>query len=237
MLDGLGQSYGRVSGDESEPPMMWNANYAGPSRYSFVTYSKTPLMLSMLGGVVGDTAVQRAQSEFGKAWMFKHPSPWDYMFFMSRALKQDLGWFWNYWLFTTERVDGSIRSVTTSGGTTSVIVRQDGQMPSPVVLQVEFAPKGPAIKPMSNAKMIDSTTAIVTWPVDVWFRGDKTFKANLTFGARPIERIIFDPGCRFPDRDPSDNVWPRAATAARAPAGRGGRGGRGGGGGGSSCSY
>src|SRR5690349_1552714 len=36
-LDGLGQSYGRSSGDEAEPPMMWNANYAGPSRYSFTT--------------------------------------------------------------------------------------------------------------------------------------------------------------------------------------------------------
>ena len=40
--------------------------------------------------------------------MFKHPSPWDYMFFMNRALGQDLGWFWYYWLFTTESVDGSI---------------------------------------------------------------------------------------------------------------------------------
>ena len=40
--------------------MMWNANYAGPQFYGFQTYSKTPLMLSMLGGIVGDTAVQRA---------------------------------------------------------------------------------------------------------------------------------------------------------------------------------
>jgi hypothetical protein len=220
-LDGRGQSYGNVSGDEAEPPMMWNANYAGPSRYSFTTYSKTPLMLSMLGGIVGDSAVWRAQSEFGKTWMFKHPSPWDYMFSMSRSLKQDLGWFWYYWLFTTESVDGSIQSVTTSGTTTSVVVRQDGQMPSPVVLKVTFAPTGPAIKPMPNAKMIDSATAIVTWPVDVWFAGSRTFKADLTFGGRAIQRIVFDPGCRFPDRDPSDNVWPRTVSAARPQTGRG----------------
>jgi hypothetical protein len=230
-LDGRGQSYGSVSGDEAEPPMMWNANYAGPSRYSFTTYSKTPLMLSMLGGIVGDSAVWRAQSEFGKAWMFKHPSPWDYMFFMSRALKQDLGWFWYYWLFTTESVNGSIQSVTTSGATTSVVVRQDGQMPSPVVLKVQFAPTGQSIRPMQNAKMIDSATAIVTWPVDVWFRGSRTFKADLTFGTRKIERIVLDPNCRFPDRDPSDNVWPRSASTAPAQTGRGGRGG-----GGASCS-
>ena len=52
--------------------MMWAANNAG-SMYSFQTYSKTPLMLSMLGGIVGDAAVQRAMSEYTKAWGFKHP--------------------------------------------------------------------------------------------------------------------------------------------------------------------
>ena len=39
---------------------------------------------------------------------FKHPSPWDYINFMNNALKQDLSWFWYYWLWTTESVDGSI---------------------------------------------------------------------------------------------------------------------------------
>ncbi|MDB4877910.1 MAG: hypothetical protein JWM41_4356 [Gemmatimonadetes bacterium] len=217
-LDGRGQSYGATSGNEAEPPMMWNANYAGPQFYGFTTYSKAPLMLSMLGGIVGDTAVQRAQSEWAKAWLFKHPSPWDYMFFMNRALGRDLGWFWYYWLFTTESVDGSIQSVTTTGPTTSVIVRQAGQMPSPVILEVHFAGKGAAIKPMANAKMLDSTTAIVTWPVDVWFAGSRTFKADLNFGARKIEKIVFDPGCRFPDHDPTDNVWPRPAASAGAAA-------------------
>ena len=63
-------------------------------------------------------------------------------------------------------------------------VRQDGQMPSPVVLKVQFAATGPAIKPMANAKMVDDTTAIVTWPVDVWFNGSRTFQAVLDFGGR-----------------------------------------------------
>jgi hypothetical protein len=227
-LDRRGQSYGATSGEEAEPPMMWNANYAGPAFYGFTTYNKTPLMLSALGGIVGDSAVQRANSEWAKAWLFKHPSPWDYMFFMNHALKRDLGWFWYYWLFTTERVDGSIQNVSTDGGTTRVTVRQDGQMPSPVVLKVQFAASGPAIKPMANAKMVDANTAIVTWPVDVWFSGSKTFVANLTFGPRKIEKILLDPGCRFPDKVPADNVWPRtnsASTSATAPVGRSGIGG------------
>jgi hypothetical protein len=209
----MGQRYGRITGDENEPPMMWNANYDG-DMYSFTTYGKTPYMLSMLGGIVGDEAVQRAMSVYAKTWAFKHPSPWDYIFLLNGELKQDLNWFWYYWLWTTESVDGGIANVATSGSKTTVTVRQDGQMPSPVLLKVQFDAAGPAIKPMANAKMVNDTTAIVTWPVDVWFNGSRTFDAALDFGGRKITAITLDPSCRFPDRDPSDNVWPKAAAPA-----------------------
>jgi hypothetical protein len=210
-LNGEGQSYGRSSGNESEPPMMWNANFGGPS-YSFTTYGKTPLMLSMLGGVVGDENVQKAMSNYAKVWAFKHPSPWDYIFFMNAELKQDLNWFWYYWLWTTESVDGKIEDVTTAGTRTTVVVRQDGQMPSPVVLRLTLADQGGPIKPMANAR-IDGNSVTVTFPVDVWFNGSRTYRAVLDFG-RAITKIQLDPACRFPDRDPGDNVWPRPAAAA-----------------------
>ncbi len=213
-LNGLGQSYGRTSGNEAEPPMMWNANYAGPAFYGFTTYSKTPLLLSMLGGMVGDSAVQRAHREWAQAWMWKHPSPWDWMFFMSHALRQDLGWFWYYWLFTTESVDGSIAGVKQAGIRTTVTVKQDGQMPSPIVLQVRLgAGKNPAL--MKNARMVDDSTAVVTFPVEVWFDGRRSHEAVLVFGARKVQSVTLDPCGRFPDRDPSDNVWPRNTAPAQ----------------------
>lgn len=211
-LDGVGQAYGRTSGAELESPMMWPANYQA-SFYGFTTYLKTPAMLSMLGGIVGDSAVVRAMRDWAAAWQYRHPSPWDYMFFMNHALGQDLGWFWYYWLFTTEAVHGSIESASPNvgqgiTGPAHVVIRQDGQMPSPIVLQVKLAPGGAAMRSMPNARMTDSVTAIVTWPVDVWFTGSRTFRATLDFG-RPIQSITLDPFRRFPDRDSRDNVWPR----------------------------
>jgi hypothetical protein len=212
-LDGLGQSYGRTSGDEREGSLMWNENFGGPL-YSFQAYSKTPLMLSMLGAIVGDTAVWRAQSEYAKAWRFKHPSPWDYAFFMNNALHRDLGWFWYYWLFTTESVDGSIQSVTANGDHTIVTVKQDGQMPSPIVLKLQLAPGSAPIKAPTNA-VVNGDTVVVTYPVDVWFSGvSKNFKADIQLGGRKVEKVTLDPHCRFPDRDPSDNVWPRSAATS-----------------------
>ncbi len=207
-LDGYGQSYGRMSGSESEAPMMWSANDAG-SGYSFQTYGKTPLMLSMLGGIVGDEAVVNAMKKYTTTWAFKHPSPWDYIFFMDNELGQDLEWFWYYWLWTTETVEGSIQDVKTVKGKTTVTVHQAGQMPSPVVLKVEFEEAGPAIKKLTNAKMIDATTAEITWPASVWFDGNRTFNAVMDFGERKIKKITYDPHGRFPDANIVDNVWPR----------------------------
>ena len=219
-LDGEGQQYGRISGDEREAPLMWDANYGGPM-YGFQGYEKAPMMLSMLGGIVGDSAVQRAMSAYAATWRFKHPSPWDYAFFMDRSLGRDLGWFWYSWLFTTDAVDGSIARASVSGGRATVTVREAGQMPSPVVLAVHFAPTGPRIRPMPNSRIVDDSTAVVTWPVDVWFGGSRTFEAKLDFGARRIVRIVFDPKCRFPDHDARDNTWPRSAAAPAAASQRG----------------
>jgi hypothetical protein len=61
---------------------------------------------------------------------------------------------------------------------------------------------------------VDATTAIVTWPVDVWFNGSRTFDAVLDVGGRQITAVTLDPSCRFPDRNPGDNVWPKNQPAA-----------------------
>ena len=165
-------------------------------------------------------------SDYAKAWRFKHPSPWDYANFMSNALHRDLGWFWYYWLFTNESVNEAIQSVVAAGRTTRVTVRQDGEMPSPIVLKVEFAP-GTAARPANSTRTVlgvftetitwqDPNTAVVTYPADVWFSGSRTFTANLDFPGRRISRITLDPNKRFPDNTFADNVWPRmAAMSAR----------------------
>lgn len=205
-IDRRGQNYGAVSGNEDEPTLMWNANYGG-GFYGFQAYNKVSMMFSMLGGIVGDDAMNAAIRKYVDTWKFKHPSPWDFTFFMNKELGRDLNWFWYYWLFTTDAVNGSIKEVRSQGGKTTVVVHQAGEMPSPVVLRVEFADGKDKLKPMANARMIDNKTAIVKWGEDVWFGGDRNFSAVLDFGKRSIKKITLDPYGRFPDSDAKDNVW------------------------------
>ena len=208
-LDGRGQVYGQRAGNETEPPMMWTANYAGPE-YGFQTYMKAPMMLSMLGGMVGDAAVQKAMKEYARVWSFKHPSPWDFVFFMSNELGQDLGWFWYYWLWTTDSVDGSIAKVEARGESQTVVtIRQSGQMPSPIVLDVLILGRDKQGFDIANATVMKDGTQRVTYSAQVWFDGGRTFEVVLPCPIEKIERLTLDPRGRFPDGDKSDNVWPR----------------------------
>src|SRR5689334_21139172 len=100
-----------------------------------------------------------------------------------------------------------------SGAKPAVTVKQAGQMPSPIVLRVNFAATGPAIKQMPNSVTAGDDAAIVTWPADVWFPGDRSFKAQLSFGGCKIEKVTLDPGGRFPDKDVNDNQCPRVPPA------------------------
>jgi hypothetical protein len=206
VLDTLGASYGETALNESQAPMMWDNNYGGPFT-TYVTYSKAGMMLSMLGALVGDSMVHRAMQSYAQTWRYRHPSPWDFMFAMNRELGQNLDWFWYYWLFTTETSDGGIAGVAEKAGRTLVTVRQNGEMPAPVVLKVELSAEGATTR-MKNA-VITGRTATVTWPVSVWFDGRRSFTAELQFGRARVERVTYDPQLRFPDRDFSDNTWPR----------------------------
>jgi hypothetical protein len=206
-LDSVGGAFGRTALMDAQAPMMWDNNYGGPFA-GYVTYNKAPMMLSMLGALVSDSAVQRAMAAYARDWRFRHPSPWDFMFAMNRELDRNLDWFWYYWLFTTESVDGGISRVEARGRRWLVTVRQAGEMPSPIVLKVEFVPGRVPIRPMRNS-VVSGDSAIVTWPVEVWFDGARSRTVTLDFGSRPIARITLDPAVRFPDRDRSDNSWPR----------------------------
>jgi hypothetical protein len=79
--------------DDRGPPDLMAASYG---------YGRPRRMFAALGNMVGHVAVVRALSGYAKAWRFKHPSPWDLMFYMNQALDRDLSAFWYKWIFATQ---------------------------------------------------------------------------------------------------------------------------------------
>ena len=197
-LDSRAAGYRRVAGTELEAPMMWPTDYAGPNAGT-ATYSKAPLALHALGGVVGDSAVHLAFARYAGTWRFKHPTPWDFFMSMNHSLGRNLDWFWYQWFFTSYTVDQSIESVTTRGGNAVIVVHDKGDMAMPIILRAEYA---------------GGTSVTVTRPAESWFTGTRSQSITVPLRGKLLKSVSIDPENRFQDIDPANNVWSNKALKA-----------------------
>jgi hypothetical protein len=188
---GPSTSYLRVAGTELEAPMMWLTEYSGPSR-SIATYTKAPLALLALGGVVGDSTVNRAFAAYASAWKWRHPSPWDFFASMNHFLGKNLDWFWYQWFFTTYTFDQAIESVGIARDAATVVVRDNGDMAMPVLLNVVYA---------------DGSSESITRQADVWFSGSRSATVSIPLHGKSLRSITLDPNNRFQAKDRSNNEW------------------------------
>ncbi|HEY7877896.1 MAG TPA: M1 family metallopeptidase, partial [Gemmatimonadaceae bacterium] len=186
-----GAAYRSVAGSELEAPLMWPSDFAGPT-YEEQAYVKAPVALFALGGVVGDSAVKNAFAAYANAWRFKHPSPWDFFFFMNHQLGQDLGWFWNAWWFTRETFDQGISAVTRVNGHLKIRVTDHGDMAMPIIARIDWS---------------NGTTQTVTRPASVWFDGSRSFTLAVPTRGRKAKSVSLDPENRFQDLNRGDNEW------------------------------
>lgn len=63
-------------------------------------YVRPTAMFGALIDLVGHDQMFKALKEYAATWSFRHPSPWDFMFSMSRSLGRNLDAFWYRWLFS-----------------------------------------------------------------------------------------------------------------------------------------
>jgi hypothetical protein len=99
-------SYRPPSRNRATVPLIWPDDRGPPDVIANAYGYGTPTrMFSALGDLNGHATVLRALSDYAKAWKFKHPSPWDFMFFMNQALERDLSHFWYTWIFSTGEPD------------------------------------------------------------------------------------------------------------------------------------
>ncbi|HEY8259432.1 MAG TPA: M1 family metallopeptidase [Gemmatimonadales bacterium] len=161
--------------------------------YGVAAYYKPAAALVALRGVIGRDTFHKAFTEYGRRWLYKHPTPWDFFETIEDVSHQDLSWFWRTWFFETWKLDQAIDTVTTVGDSVEVVIANRGKAPMPVKLAVTRE-SGPA----------DTLTV----PVDVWLGGAK--RTAVRVAREPtIKTIEIDPGNDFPDVDRSNQKWPR----------------------------
>jgi hypothetical protein len=153
-------------------------------------YQKPALMLSTLRHhILGPERFDPAFRAYLHAWAFRHPTPADFFRMMRDGTGMDLDWFWQDWVYTTNRPDQAVEAIDNRDSASTVTVVNRGAMRLPIFLRVSHA---------------DGSRESVTLPVEAWNLGPR-----FTWTSRAGKRIVraeVDPEGKLPDADRGNNV-------------------------------
>jgi len=106
--------------------------------YGAIAYKKTAAVFGFLRQYLGTERFDTAMRYYFSEWKFKHPSPSDLQASLEKSCGEDLSWFFEGWIKSTEKNDWAIKNVKKTDNGTKVNLINRGGLSSPVEV-VAFA--------------------------------------------------------------------------------------------------
>lgn len=158
-------------------------------------YAKPSLGLQLLREeVLGKARFDYAFRYYVHQWAFKHPTPFDFFHAIENAAGENLDWFWRGWFLNDWKIDQAVTGVDYTGNDSTqgaiITIENKERLPMPVTVEV---------------KESNGTTNRVKLPVEVWMHGP-VWKFHYASTSK-IDQVTIDPDQRYPDTNPSNNVW------------------------------
>lgn len=175
--------------DPEAPPLLMGADMVKEKYRHPATYFKSALGLVLLREeIIGPERFDPAFRKYIATWAYKHPTPSDFFRLMESEAGEDLSWFWRGWYANNWQLDMAVTGVD---GNTVTVENRD-QLVMPATLRVTFD---------------DKSTRDVRIPVETWQQ--HTSFGVVVPGKGRIVAATIDPDHRIPDRDRSNDTWPR----------------------------
>ena len=183
-----------------EEDMMKPADkYGDDESYGVAAYWKPATVLVALREVLGRDTFEKAFREYGRRWLGKHPTPWDFWNTFDDVSGRDLSWFWKEWFYETWKLDQALDTVRTDGDSVDIVLENRGRIDMPVPLAITR--EGGAVER-------------VQVPASVWFNGDRRYVYRIAATPKVI-KVELDPDRAYPDMDRADQIWPRGTGVRR----------------------
>jgi len=127
--------YEAIAGTSNDLPLIVPSGNMTP-RYNFpLSYAKAANSNLFLLEIMKEKGVQDPLKEYLMAWQGKHPTPYDFFYYMNSLCSEDLSWFWKPWYFEFSSPDLEIVQGDQPG---QVIVCNRGGIPLPIRIQLEY---------------------------------------------------------------------------------------------------
>ncbi len=109
------QAYGRVpiiASGRFDPIVKKSWEYISGGSYSMNVYQKAGMMLLTLEKILGEDVMGRVMRTYYERWKFRHPTTADFVAVAEEVSGRDLGWFFNQVLYSPDKLDYAISSLT-----------------------------------------------------------------------------------------------------------------------------
>lgn len=203
-------SYFTLSKTEWEEPMTTHSDhYETNYGYSINAYSKGSVFLSQLGYIIGDSMLKKIMLAYYDRWKFRHPSPGDFIKTAQDLSGLQLGWYLEYWVATTKKIDYGIDSLWEEGGKTRIRIRRSGAIPMPIDLQCGFRDGSSEMHHVPLDLCFGSKKN--ENPGQAWFLHDEwrwthsVYVVEINRRLSDLTRVEIDPSRRMADVDRKNN--------------------------------
>lgn len=184
----------------------FNTNYA----YSTASYRKGEVFMEQLGYITGVSVRDKILLEYYRLWRFKHPNVNDFMRVAERVSGLKLDWYREYWINTTKIINYGIDSLWDEGGKTKIRIKNLGEVPMPIDLQLTYKD---GTKEMHYIPMYlmfgqkpDENPAIPRKVYEAWKWTHPTYVIETNRRITELTAIEIDPSLRLADVNRGDNV-------------------------------
>lgn len=183
----------------------YNTNYA----YSVAAYSKGEIFLEQLGYITGAQVRDKILLEYYRLWRFKHPNVNDFIRVAEKVSDMKLDWYREYWVNTTKTINYGIDSLWEAGGKTYIRLKNTGQMPMPVDLQLTYKDGSKELHYIPMYLMFGEKPvefpAISRTVHEAWKWTHPTYVLETNRSLKDITAVEIDPTQRMADINRADN--------------------------------
>ena len=182
--------YESFAGNEYDLPLMIPSPTISYRSYRISAYNKPAIAYDILRKTLGDGLFLKALHAYIERWNGKHPIPTDFFFTFNEVTGQDLSWFWKPWFYNFSHPDLAISKVKARRNSLFVEVKNSGNLPLPVKLQVMYK---------------DAVVKEVYKNADVWKSGKEKIEVKIE-GVKNYDAVILGSEL-IPDVNSIDNVY------------------------------
>lgn len=132
-------AYTMLAKSDFDEPLTTHADhYNTNAAYGINSYSKGEVFLEQLGYIVGAGVRDSILMRYFNTWKFKHPNVNDFMRIAEQVSGIQLDWYRDFFVNTNKTIDYAIDSLWDEGGKMNIRIRNKGNMPLPVDIELSF---------------------------------------------------------------------------------------------------